>query len=88
VFCFSQKFLFFLGWEGPKFTRSWAGGPKGNELKLINLELVIMGFYTILNTGQLAGDSLLSPGAPVNNCRWASVQLSLIPGPLVVYTNI
>ena len=41
-----------------------------------------MGFYTILNTGQLAGDSLLSPGAPVNNCRWASVQLSLIPGPV------
>ena len=34
-----------------------------------------MGFYTILNTGQLAGDSLLSPGAPVNNCRWASVSL-------------
>ena len=36
---------------GPKNTRSRAGGPKGNELKLINLELVIMGFYTILNTG-------------------------------------
>ena len=59
---------------GPKNTRSRAGGPKGNELKLINLELVIMGFYTILNIGQLTGDNLISPGAPVNNCRWASIQ--------------
>ena len=38
-----------------------------------------MGFYTILNTGQLAGDNLISPGIPVNNCRWASVQLSPDP---------
>ena len=29
MFLVSQKFLFFLGWEGPKFTRSRAGGPKG-----------------------------------------------------------
>ena len=27
-----------------------------------------MGFYTILNIGQLTGDNLISPGAPVNNC--------------------
>jgi len=60
---------------GPGCSSPRAGGPKGNELKLINLELVIMGFYTILNTGQLAGDNLISPGIPVNNCRWASVQL-------------
>ena len=72
---------------GPKNTRSRAGGPKGNELKLINLELVIMGFYTILNIGQLTGDNLISPGAPVNNCLlgFSSVVLgSASPG----YKNV